>query len=173
MGPESHCSLLAYRYINIWKELLKIRAFYSNCRTLLWFKTLRAHPRAKQRSENPIPGATKMCKSLGSPGGGGMVRLGIDWYINLQYTLYCNLCSNCLPSWTVCMISWKSPAFTKPVMSYSLPFLFISNDQYRKQSNFLFKTVTFSSWELLQFVWDYGHLSDYAPDRPYIAKPMF
>ena len=42
-----------------------------------------AHPRARQRSENPTPGATRMCESpVGRSGrgggGGGMVRLGID-----------------------------------------------------------------------------------------------
>ena len=36
-----------------------------------------ANPRARQRSENPIPGATRMCKSPGVARG-EMVRLGID-----------------------------------------------------------------------------------------------
>ena len=36
----------------------------------------RADPRARQRSENPTPGATRMCESPGVAR--GMVRLGID-----------------------------------------------------------------------------------------------
>ena len=39
-----------------------------------------ADPRARQRSENPTPGATEMCESP-RVARGGMVRLGIDWYI--------------------------------------------------------------------------------------------
>ena len=36
-----------------------------------------ADPRASQRSQNPTPGATRMCESL-VVAPGGMVRLGID-----------------------------------------------------------------------------------------------
>ena len=45
-----------------------------------------------QGSENPTPGATRICKSPGSPR--GMVRLGIDLYI--MYTLHLNLTNFCL-----------------------------------------------------------------------------
>ena len=56
-----------------------------------------AEPRARKRSENRTPGATRMCESLGvNPG--GMFRLGIDCYImdveTLQLEVECLLASS-------------------------------------------------------------------------------
>ena len=78
MGTKSRYSLLAY--INIWRDLLlsclrdkaKIAPFFKIIELLLWFKAGDlADPRARQRSKNTTPGATKMCESPGSLGGGG------------------------------------------------------------------------------------------------------
>ena len=50
--------------------------FFQNCEKFIRFKILT--PRAKRKlGENPTPGAVRMGKSPGSPGG-RMVRLGID-----------------------------------------------------------------------------------------------
>ena len=55
----------------LFKRQSKNRAFFSKLSNFYFdFKT----PRVRQRSDNPTPGATRMCESRGSPG--GMVRLG-------------------------------------------------------------------------------------------------
>ena len=67
MAPKSHCSLLAY--VNIWKELLLIclrdKAIIALFSKLSNFYFDLRPPGAKQRSENPTPGATRMCESPG------------------------------------------------------------------------------------------------------------
>ena len=84
MGTKSHCSLLAY--INIWKELLlncsrdkwkialfsKLSNFYFDLRPLGQDRGAKTRPLGQLECANP----------RGSPG--GMVRLGIDWYIIVQ-----------------------------------------------------------------------------------------
>ena len=62
---------------HLFKWHCKNRAFFKIIEFLFRFKTPQADPRARQASENPTPGATKMCESPGVAGG-GMVRLGID-----------------------------------------------------------------------------------------------
>ena len=77
MEPESYCSLLAY--INISKELLPISlrdkakiALFSKLSNFYFdLRPPGADPRAKQRSENPTPGATRMCESPRVARGGG------------------------------------------------------------------------------------------------------
>ena len=51
----------------LFKRQSKNHAFLQNYRTF----TLMQDPQARQRSENPTTGATRMCESPGSPGGGG------------------------------------------------------------------------------------------------------
>ena len=71
MGTKSCCSLLAY--INILKELLlsclrdkaKIAPFSKLSNFYFGLRHPRANPQARQRSENPTPGATRMCESPG------------------------------------------------------------------------------------------------------------
>ena len=48
------------------KLFSKLSNFYFDLRA-----PRREDPRARQRSENPTPGATRMCESRGSLGGGG------------------------------------------------------------------------------------------------------
>ena len=83
MGTKSHCSLPAY--INIWKELLlsclrdkaKI-ALFSKLSNL--FFDLRPPTPGQDRGAKTGPlGQLGCANPRGSPG--GMVRLGIDWYI--------------------------------------------------------------------------------------------
>ena len=77
MGTKSHCSLLAY--INIWKELLlsclrnkaKIALFSKLSNFYFDLRPPWANPQERQRSRNPTPGATRMCKSLGVTWGDG------------------------------------------------------------------------------------------------------
>ena len=45
--------------------------FFKIIELLLWFKTPLGKTPARQRSENPTPGATRMCESPGVAGGGG------------------------------------------------------------------------------------------------------
>ena len=65
----------------LFKRQTKNRAFFQNYRAFTLIKDPRAipqaDPRARQRSENPTPGATKMCESP-RVARGGMARLGID-----------------------------------------------------------------------------------------------
>ena len=69
---------------HLFKRQSKNRAFFQNYRTFTLIQdpgtTPRADPRARQRSENPTPWATRMCESPGVARGspGGMVSLGID-----------------------------------------------------------------------------------------------
>ena len=77
MGTKSRCSLLAY--INIWKELLlsclrdkaKIALFSKLSNFYFGLRHPWANPQARQRSENPTPGATRMCESPGVARGVG------------------------------------------------------------------------------------------------------
>ena len=68
---------------HLFKRKSKNRAFFSKLSNFyLDFRPPpRGRPRTRQRSENPTPGATRMCESLGIARGEGMVRLGIDWCI--------------------------------------------------------------------------------------------
>ena len=78
MGTKSHCSLLAY--INISRELLlnclrdksKIAIIFSKLSNF-YFDLIPPgqNPRARQRSENPTPGAIRMCESPGVARGDG------------------------------------------------------------------------------------------------------
>ena len=54
----------------------------------------RADSRARERSENPTPGATRMCECPGVAR--GMVRLGIDRYINWRHNITLSV-GNILP----------------------------------------------------------------------------
>ena len=49
--------------IQLFKRQIKNRAFFSTLSN--FYFDLRSPPRAKQRSENPTPGAIKMCESPG------------------------------------------------------------------------------------------------------------
>ena len=51
----------------LFKRQSKIRAFFPKLSN--FYFDLR--PRERQRSKNPMLGATRMCESPGSPGGGG------------------------------------------------------------------------------------------------------
>ena len=55
----------------LFKRQNKNCAFFRIVKLLLWFKTPRATPQARQRSENPTPGATRMCESPGVAQGVG------------------------------------------------------------------------------------------------------
>ena len=67
---------------HLFKKQSKNRVFCFIIELLLWFKTPRREdPRARQRSENPTQGQLECANPRGSPGG-GMIRLGIYWYIN-------------------------------------------------------------------------------------------
>ena len=87
-GPKSRCSLLAY--INIWKELLlsclrdkaKIARFFKIIELLLWLSPPGQTPEQDRRAKTRPLGQLKCANPRGPPR--GMVRLGIDWYINLD-----------------------------------------------------------------------------------------
>ena len=72
----------------LFKRQSKNSAFFQNYRTFTLIQDPQANsqadPQARQRSENPAPGATEMCESprVAGGGGGGVVRRGIDLYIS-------------------------------------------------------------------------------------------
>ena len=55
----------------LFKRQSKNRAFFRIIELLLCFKSPGADLRARERSENPTPGATRMCESPGVARGGG------------------------------------------------------------------------------------------------------
>ena len=62
----------------LFKRQSENRAFFSKLSNFYFdLKPPEADPRARQRSENPTPGATRIANRGGHPRG-GMVRLGID-----------------------------------------------------------------------------------------------
>ena len=54
----------------LFKRQSKNLAFFKIMELLLWFETSRGKPPGKKRSENPTPGATRMCESPGVARGG-------------------------------------------------------------------------------------------------------
>ena len=66
MVPESQlltsgiCKHMKRAATHLFKRQSKNRAFFQNCQTYFDLRP----PGAKQRSRNPTPGATRMCKSL-------------------------------------------------------------------------------------------------------------
>ena len=65
---------------NLFERQSENRAFFQNYRTFtLILIPPGADPRARQRSENPTPGATRMCESPWVAGGGGGGGNGQAW----------------------------------------------------------------------------------------------
>ena len=69
---------------HLFKKPIENSAFFKNMNFCFDLRPPEAYPRARQRSENPTPWATRVRVSPGIAGGGGgggggaMVRLGID-----------------------------------------------------------------------------------------------
>ena len=92
MGPKSHCSLhltAHYKHMkraatHLLKRQSKNHAFFQNYRTFTLIQDPpRADPWARQRSENPTPGATRMCKFPGGDGQAGNVKSIQQSYMHL------------------------------------------------------------------------------------------
>ena len=72
----------------LFKRLSKNRAFFPKLSNFYFDLIPRANPRARQRSENLTPGATRMCESTGVAWGGGGGWSGLE-LTDTQYSCLC------------------------------------------------------------------------------------
>ena len=112
---------------HLFKRQTKNRAFFQNYRTFTLIQDPRGRPRARQRSANSTPGATRMCESPGVARGVGWSGLELTDTLRRQfvcvlffslgsfYYSYCRL-------WSSCPVNWKQSSFL---------YLLISNNGYQ------------------------------------------
>ena len=129
----------------LFKRQSKNRAFFQNYRTFTLIKDPRANPwanpradlRARQRSENPTPGATKMCESSGGrPGGWSGLDLTDTLSGNQGCTFWCEYgISQCFfQDFTDCLVILffldcgliiRGPTAARARAGYSVQFEFV------------------------------------------------